>query len=58
MKKPKLFDAIEWIALNDLPDSFQDKGHITSCLVADLFDIEVEKVLKHVEELHKEVSND
>lgn len=48
MKRPGYKEAIEWILYNDCPDDEQSLGHITSCLVADLFGVPVEKVLKDI----------
>jgi hypothetical protein len=59
MKKPKLFDAIEWIVMNDMPEEGEaGTGHIATCLVADLFGLEVDKVLMHVRQLHAEITED
>jgi hypothetical protein len=46
MKRPSYRAAIDWIVYNDTPESIDDTGHIASCLVSDLFDIPVEKVIE------------
>jgi hypothetical protein len=46
MKRPSYRAAIDWICLNDMPESMKDDGHISSCLVADLFGVGVEKVIR------------
>lgn len=49
MKRPGYRDAINWLAFNDDTEWTQDERPIpsvTACLVADLFEVEVDKVTK------------
>jgi hypothetical protein len=55
MLKPKYWTAIEWIAANDRPENINDDGHVTSCLVSDLFGRTVECVLKDVFQVIEEM---
>ena len=48
MKRASYREAIQWIRDNDCPDDVESKGHITSCLIADIFGVSVEKVLKDI----------
>lgn len=48
MKRASYKEAIEWIKYNDCPDDEESKGHITTCLIADIFGVSVEKVLKDI----------
>lgn len=48
MKRASYKEAVEWIVFNDPPDDNISKGHISVCLVADIFGVSVQKVLKDV----------
>lgn len=48
MKRASYKEAINWIAYNDCPDDKYSLGHITSCLIADLFEVDIVKVLTDV----------
>jgi hypothetical protein len=48
MKKPSYKKALEWIVFNDMPEDLRDVGHISSCFVADMFEVPIEKVLSDV----------
>lgn len=60
LKKSKMSyeQAVEWIVLNDPPESLHDEGHISSCLVADLFGLSVGHVLSDVQKLAIEMDGD
>lgn len=48
MKRPSYKEAIEWVILNDCPENEGQTGHICSCLVADIFSVPIEKVMKDI----------
>lgn len=49
MKRASYREAIKWIVHNDMPDDGdRGLGHISCCLIADIFDISEDKVLDDV----------
>ncbi len=59
MKRPAYKDALFWILLNDRPDCFEDdRGYISVCLVADIFQVSTEKVLNDLKRLDEKRQND
>jgi len=58
MKRASYREAIEWIARNDDCEWLKEGDQfvcVTLCLIADIFDVEIEKAIKDLRRVHKRV---